>query len=536
MTDFVCKVEKENPNYLAACKDVPEYLGTEYCVLHYPDENKNKEHFEKVLACKLALKDYEFGGTVFPERTSRFEEFVFDADVDFTGATFHGAASFFGTRFCGEAAFSDAKFGGRATSFSAAQFGEAAHFWGTRFCGEAAFSDAKFGGRQTSFSEAEFGGGADFSRTQYSGEYTSFSKAKFRGERANFHNTRFSAEKTTFQSAQFDCNSTHFSSVKFGGRTYFNRTSFRSEETHFVEAIFSNGITFASAEFGGGITTFSRAQFSSETHFDRAKFGSTETEFREATFLQKVSFDSAAFTGRCLFVGTSETLVFGSQTRVEFDNARIEKPELLIFNAVLLHPNWFINTDMRRVDFTEVKWYGMPGGPEGTLDEEIGALTRRNIESPYALLSQACQRLAANAEENRDYRLANDFYYWAMDALRKAGWRKLGLIRTLYWALSGYGVRAARAFLVLAGICVVFSVLYMLFGPNVLRVSSASSFGQALEHSGQAVVYSLSAMARLNPEPKPDPGLFQFLVTIEGILGPLQIALLALAIRRKVMR
>lgn len=50
-------------------------------------------------------------------------------------------------------------------------------------------------------------------------------------------------------------------------------------------------------------------------------------------------------------------------------------------------------------------------------------------------------------------------------------------------------------------------------------------------------MYSLLALARLNPEPRPqEPGMFQFLVGLEGLLGPLQIALLALAVRRKVMR
>ena len=68
----------------------------------------------------------------------------------------------------------------------------------------------------------------------------------------------------------------------------------------------------------------------------------------------------------------------------------------------------------------------------------------------------------------------------------------------------------------------------------------------SIEHVGQALLYSLAAMVRLTGVPamapltKPlqpsEPGLFQFLVTAEGILGPLQIALLALAVRRKVMR
>jgi hypothetical protein len=53
----------------------------------------------------------------------------------------------------------------------------------------------------------------------------------------------------------------------------------------------------------------------------------------------------------------------------------------------------------------------------------------------------------------------------------------------------------------------------------------------------QALVYSLGAVARLNPKPRPtEPGLFQFLVIVEGLLGPLQIALLALAVPRRIMR
>ena len=204
---------------------------------------------------------------------------------------------------------------------------------------------------------------------------------------------------------------------------------------------------------------------------------------------------------------------------------RIEKPELLTFNTVLLHPGWFINADVRKVDFTDVKWYGMPGGPEGTIEAEIKALAEREVKSPHRLLAQVCRRLSTNAEENREYPLANEFYYWSMNALRKQGWRSLGAIGTLYWALSGYGVRATRAFLVLVGICAAFAALYMVFGPP------------KLEDLGQALVYSLGAVARLNPEPRPtEPGLFQFLVIVEGLLGPLQIALPALAIRRKVMR
>jgi hypothetical protein len=114
-----------------------------------------------------------------------------------------------------------------------------------------------------------------------------------------------------------------------------------------------------------------------------------------------------------------------------------------------------------------------------------------------------------------------------MDALRKQGWTRLGFIGTLYWALSGYGVKAARALLVLVGLWFVFTALY------VLVTSSPFSPSELWE----AAPYSLSTLARLNPRPQSDHlDWFHTLVTIEGILGPLQIALLALAVRREVMR
>jgi hypothetical protein len=398
MTDFICEVDR--PRYRSACEGLDfyaEHEGKRYCVLHYPGEDKYDD-FKEVIESKLKLdqKDYDFGGTVFPEGTSDFSMRQFNADVDFSGAVFVGKADFFSTYFSGET---------------------------------------------TVFAEAEF-----------SGERTDFSQAEFTGE----------------------------------------------------------------------LTSFSNAEFvSAETTFIYAGFFSKRVEFIEATFRERVAFR-----------GLGANLVFQIPSVAWFHNSKIDKPEQFTFNNVRLHPGWFLNVDVRKVNFTDVKWYGMPGGFGGTLDEEIRALTDQYVESAHTLLAQVCRRLSANADENREYPLANEFHYWSMEALRKLGWRSLGLIGTLYWALSGYGVRAARAFWVLIGIWAVFTTLYALVDPSEFK-----DFGQGFRYFWQAAVYSLLALARLNPEPNPEePGLFQFLVGLEGILGPLQIALLALASRRQVMR
>ena len=143
-----------------------------------------------------------------------------------------------------------------------------------------------------------------------------------------------------------------------------------------------------------------------------------------------------------------------------------------------------------------------------------------------------------NAEGDRDYPLANEFHYWSMEAIRKEGLSRLGLIAALYCALSGYGERPRRAFGVLVGMWLAFAALYLLLADTApFWVFSASDVWQGIDYARQAVVYSLTAIARLNPEPQPEElGWFQTLVTLEGLLGPLQIALFLLAVRRKVMR
>ena len=239
-----------------------------------------------------------------------------------------------------------------------------------------------------------------------------------------------------------------------------------------------------------------------------------------------------------IFQGNTRNPIFGPSTQGYFAGSWIEQSGVLIFSTVQLHPGWFIDVDVSKVNFTDVRWHGMPGGPKGTLNQEIDA-TQRNYaslqrfpETPYKLIAQACRKLSAKAEENREYPLANEFHYWSMDALRKESLSRLGLIGILYWALSGYGVRAALAFGVLVAMWAAFTTLYILVDP-----AEFTNFAQGLGYIAQAAVYSLLALVRLNPEPRPeDPGVFQFLVGLEGILGPLQIALLALAIRRKVMR
>ena len=268
--------------------------------------------------------------------------------------------------------------------------------------------------------------------------------------------------------------------------------------------------------------------------FDFSGVYFTSADFGGFDFEGPANFFGATFSGVAYFSSVA-TL---PETALLFQNATMDRPDRVSFHSMHLRPSWLVDVDAQKFDFSDVEWFRKPDGRDLTLDVEIEALKARFIEPPASLrkLQKACRRLMNNAEENRDYQTANELHYWSMEAQRREGWSRLGLIATLYWALSGYRERPRRAFLVAVGIWAAFAFLYLVAGSPELRLVSVSGAWQ-VEHIGRALVYSLAAMARLNPEPRPAaPGLFQFLVTTEGMFGPLQIALVALAARRTVMR
>jgi len=349
---------------------------------------------------------------------------------------------------------------------------------------------------------------------------------------------------------------------------------------HFYEATFNGDAHFSWTTFEGW-TNFTKTIFKGKANFEGTSF-QEGVNFSEAAFEQGVDFRWASFSKEAKFYGL-ETFR-DPVPLVKFRNTHVEKPELLSFHTVQLRPSWFADVGgLQKFNFTEVQWYGLSKRLGSRAEAEISAI---NIEdeisnvqklleeegapaSPYGLLAKTCRELYINADDNRDYPTANEFHYWSMEAVRKEGWSRLGLIATLYWALSGYGERPRRAFFVLVGIWLAFAALYLLIGSSPfvlvslwdlkhLPMQIARDVGFSLVSIaiflisflplpllpdwdigkiGQAAMYSLGALVRLDPKPEPEEASwFQFLVIIEGILGPVQIGLLLLAVRRKVMR
>ena len=337
----------------------------------------------------------------------------------------------------------------------------------------------------------------------------------------------------------------------------FSHAKFESQIV--LDVTFEKPVTFNGAEFNENVVIgshfkgpvdFSVCKFNAETNFFRSKFSESVT-FSAATFVGEARFNlavfekdinfSATFRDSVQFSGTDDQPAFSLKHRVSFDSIRLDHPELFAILNTACRPWWFINSSPTKFKFIDVKW------PKDHCDEIAKAVEEYDARG-YGRLSEAYRDLAVNSEEERRYRDASDFRYASMEALRMAknNGRAFWTLHWWYWAASGYGERIRRAALFLFGLWLIFGLIYMRAGfartdvvvspVSTQQVAApADAVGKPLRPT-KALMYSLGVLSLQKPDPKPVTDSATFSVIIESVFGPLQAALLILAIRRKFMR
>lgn len=514
---FVCECEEQMRSACDGLSYYKEYEGKLYCVLHFPSKEKISD-FKDTLRQKLNANDFNFCGVWFPEQIS-FRNDRFRNKADFSFSTFSEEAIFTSTKFYSEANFSFATFNKEALFDLSVEFNADANFNSARFNNQSSFRNAVFE-KLTEFADATFSDRTDFTYAKFNGE-TTFSAAVFKAQ-AIFSLAAF-GRKVNFNSAKFGADS-DFSYAKFCRNT---RSEFRNDDTN-----------FSSAQFNGR-ANFNYAQFSKGSDFGYSLFIS-EADFRSTVFRGNVNFLSAIFEDYVRYAGGLDSQGFAAQSSVNFQHARIEKPDHFSFHTLALRPYWFVNVDARKFEFTNVEWHN-------NIHQEIEALKRMKVLAPHRLLARVCRQLAINEEENHRYEEASSLRYMAMEVRRLEHWKGFApwTLRWWYWFASGYGERVRQGFVVLIGVWLLFALLYTQVGfirwePRISNEQEAATtkrddVGQPLTFK-RAMTYSLSVMALQKPEPKPATNTAYAVVILETILGPLQAALLALAIRRRFMR
>jgi uncharacterized protein YjbI with pentapeptide repeats len=346
--------------------------------------------------------------------------------------------------------------------------------------------------------------------------------------------------KADFSHATFNAGAS-FIDVEFKKRANFFRATFNTA-AYFNNAIFDDGVNLKQATFNAGVN-FSGATFKNvDCSFSNFRGA---VDFKQASFRGAADFSGATFRDHLVFAGRQQQFRFSDLSTLNLQFARIEKPDCVSFHTLTLRPHCFVNVDARKFEFTNVEWSLWSGH---NIDDEITSLEALSVSSPHRLLAITCRHLAVNAEENHRYEEASKFRYMAMDARRLEKWQGLDFrkLSWWYWLASGYGERIMRAAVVLLGILCVSAMFYMKVGFarwEAKRTSETETVAAKRDEVGEpftsfsrALTYSAAVMTFQRPEPRAATTAAQTVVLLETILGPVQAALLALAIRRKFMR
>jgi hypothetical protein len=234
--------------------------------------------------------------------------------------------------------------------------------------------------------------------------------------------------------------------------------------------------------------------------------------------LPRVRLDGAViggtFTAKA-HVGLPRVALCATKTPPRFAQAMFENVDL---SQCLLSGN-----PVGEMQLSNVVWATLRG--RYVLYDEIAY--RKGATTAISTVRENYQILKEKYRQMGDHVRSGDFHYGEMEMRRRERgwpWRILSL-EGLYWALSGYGTGWFRAFAMLALIAVVFGAAYQALCPT-----SFASPGEALH-------FSLNTLLLQRPTPPTGfTNVGKWLQLIETIVGPLQAALLALAVRMRMRR
>ncbi|MEW2082598.1 pentapeptide repeat-containing protein [Streptomyces sp. NPDC005283] len=424
------------------------------------------------------LGDVRFGGAAFSDGAG-FDEVTFSGDTVFSGATFSADARFDEARFSGYAAFSGATFSADAR-FDRAMFSGDTVFSGATFSADAGFDEARFSG-YAGFDEVTFSADARFNRATFCG-VAGFDEATF-SARARFGGATFSAR------AGFD-------RATFSARAGFDGATFETA-SQLGPLVCKGALGLSGARFGSPVTVEAAA---TRLECRRTRWDSTAAlrlryatvDLSDAVFEYPLSITArtAPFTDTAGTALAEEDLV-SSDPRVRMASLRGADAAHLVLHNVDLSAcllSGTVHLDQLRLE-GECRLAPAPSGlrrhglllarwtARQTLAEEQHWRAARGrsgwTAAPAGLevvgpagLAPVYRQLRKSFEDSRNEPDAADFYYGEME-MRRHDHQRPGAERALlalYWAMSGYGLRASRALGWLLGSMAATVLVMMLWG------------------------------------------------------------------------
>ncbi|MFI1659401.1 pentapeptide repeat-containing protein [Streptomyces sp. NPDC020472] len=336
-----------------------------------------------------------------------FEGAVVDGEAAFDGAVFEEGADFQRVRIAGRACFDGARFHRGAAGFGGADIGGDVLFAEARFAAEATFDGAAIGG-DLSFSGARLEAGVGFRRAVF--RRTARIGPLVCPGRVDFSDAVFEAAVTLEAAArEVRCRRTRWASTA-ALRLRYAGVDLSDAVLEFPMSVVGRPRPFVSPE-GEVIAepglVDSRVRVTSVKGVDAAHLVLADVDLTGCLFVEAVHLDQLRLEGRCL----------------------------------LSSPPVGLRWTRRRTLAEEHHWRATRYG-DGWTSAPPG------VETPEpAVLAPVYRQLRKALEDGRNEPGAADFYYGEMEMRRHdtAASRGERTLLRLYWALSGYGLRAGRA-------------------------------------------------------------------------------------------
>lgn len=387
----------------------------------------------------------------------------------------------------------------KSIDFIEAMFSQSVNFSHDTFKCEVNFYGAKF--LNADFLSAKFLQGTNFSKTEFC-ECVNFKETVFEGQKTDFREAEFK-DNVIFSHTQFKCQEVSFSDTYFieKGEVDFDNPHFDCQ-VYFIKTKFDKRCMFRWAEFP---RTHKLAVFE-ETNLSKCSFlrsNVDKVDFRYCTFAEQGRRKNVLMDE----LECDENVKSAKRKSIE------EKKEA--------KENY--KNEVKRVESAKNKEKVKEGYKN--VVKKILEEKKKAREEGYEHVRRVYLELKRNFEDKKDWNTAGDFHFGEMECRRKMkGWRSLEFF---YWLASGYCERPLRTFLILIGF------ILGLF-PLIYRLSEDKPFFALKLYVWDSV--NVAMLLRLGDSIKLNTWWGNLSLVLEFILSLILIALLALALRRKVKR
>jgi uncharacterized protein YjbI with pentapeptide repeats len=368
-------------------------------------------------------------------------------------------------------------------------------FAGFVFPGDISFEGVEFG-KDVSFRAAQFSGGVYFGRAQFSG-VVYFGRAQFSGE-ADFGGAQFSG-------------GAYFVGAQFSGEADFERAQF-SGEADFENAKFSKGANFGDAHFS--VAGFMEVKFFEEAYF-------SGTQFAGITFFRDAQFHGLAIFSLTKFIGVTSFWSAQFSAEADFSNAKFKG-----------------DTDFNYIKIEKYNSFSMADTYFSNVSGLFEAIEKNNKKFKYSNKTEFLPdnfRLILGEEATARYpiisrKIRDDMYLLSFK-------KKHPKMHFIWWLFADCG----RSIFRWALWSILFAVLFAVIYHNIYYLNDPTYFNQTHIYkewpSLSFLYYSVVTFTTLGfGDIVPKPGLLQFWVMLEVILGYIMLGGLISILANKLAR